>query len=230
MLNFSFQLDTAYENVTKEMHKLDHRGDAAYDEVRDMFDEVLKAVEKRREEVLLDVKKKKDDKKKVLEEQLKIIASEKVEVDSDVQKMKHQVGNIFESFNPSPDLLLQVEVRNITKQISELNNKLDSVNQLSEPRENSYLVFCRNEGEDYSEHISHILRNVGSVKTSKTFPSLCRASLETVICHLETRAKLQTIDYNGLTQELGGDPVTAGNCFLSTCFVLNILQICRGDR
>ena len=60
-----------------------------------MFDEVLKAVEKRREEVLLDVKRKKDDKKKVLEEQLKIIASEKVEVDSDVQKMKHQVGKYF---------------------------------------------------------------------------------------------------------------------------------------
>ena len=88
---FACQLDTAYENVTKEIHKLDHRGDAAYDEVRDLFDEVLKAVEKKREEVLLDVKRKKDDKKKVLEEQLKIIASEKVEVDSDVQKMKHQV-------------------------------------------------------------------------------------------------------------------------------------------
>ena len=131
-------------------------------------------------------------------------------------------------------MLLQVEVRNITKQISELNNKLDSVNQLSEPRENSYMVFCRTEGEDYTEHISNILRNVGSVKTSKTFPSLCRASLETVICHLETRAKLQTIDYNGLMQELGGDPVTAGNCLQSClpsfCFVLNILTICRGDR
>ena len=37
------------------------------------------------------MKRKKDDKKKVLEEQLKIIAGEKVEVDSDVQKMKHQV-------------------------------------------------------------------------------------------------------------------------------------------
>jgi len=186
------KLDTAYENVTKEIHKLDHRGDDAYDEVRDMFDEVIKAVEKRREEVLLEVKRKKDDKKKVLEEQLKIIAGEKVEVDSDVQKMKHQV-----------------EVRNITKQISELNNKLDAVNHLSEPRENSYMMFCRNEDENYTEHIRNLLRNVGSVKTSKTFPSLCRASLETVICHLETRAKLQTIDYNGMMQELGGDPVTA---------------------
>ena len=57
--------------------------------------------------MLLDVKRKKDEKKKVLEEQLKIIAAEKVEVDSDVEKMKHQV-----------------EVRNITKKIIvELNNK-----------------------------------------------------------------------------------------------------------
>ena len=143
----------------------------------------------------------------MLEEQLKIIATEKVEVDSDVQKMKHQV-----------------EVRNITKQISELNNKLDAVNQLAEPRENSYMVYCRNEGEDYTEHITNLLRNVGSVKTSKTFPSLCRAGLETVICNLESRAKLQTIDYNGMMQELGGDPVTAGNyiflCLEMFCSVL----------
>ena len=161
------------------MHKLDHGGDAAYDEVRIIFDGILKAVEKRREEVLLEVKRKKDDKKKVLEEQLKIIASEKVEVDMDVQKMKHQV-----------------EVRNITKKISELNNKLDAVNQLSEPRENSYMVFTRNESLDHSEHIRNILNNVGSVKTSKTFPSLCRATLETVICNLESVARVQTIDYN----------------------------------
>ena len=63
-----FQLDTAYDNVTKEIHKLDHRGDSAYDDFRVIFDEVIQAVEKRREEVLLDVKRKKDEKKKALEE------------------------------------------------------------------------------------------------------------------------------------------------------------------
>ena len=66
-----------------------------------MFDEVLKSVEKRREEVLLEVKRKKDEKKKVLEEQLKIIQTEKTEVDADVERMQHQV-----------------EVRNISKKIS----------------------------------------------------------------------------------------------------------------
>jgi len=186
------KLDTANENVTKEMHKLDHRGDAAYEEVRLLFDEVVKAVEKRRDEVLLDVKRKKDEKRKVLEEQLKIIQTEKTEVDADVEKMQHQV-----------------EVRNITKKISELNTKLDAVNQLSEPRENSYMVFCRNEGITYQDQIRLMLKNVGSVKTSKTFPSLCRATMETSIANLETTAKIQTIDYNGKMQDHGGDPITA---------------------
>merc|ERR1719220_3293128 len=139
------KLDSANETVTREMHRLDHRSDAAYDEVKDLFDSVVDAVEKRREEVLLEVKRKKDEKKKVLEEQLKIIQTEKTEVDADVEKMQHQV-----------------EVRNITKKISELNTKLDAVNQLSEPRENSYMVFCRNEGISYHDHIRQMLKNVGS--------------------------------------------------------------------
>ena len=42
-------------------------------------------MERRREEVLAEVKRKKDEKKKVLEEQLKIIQAEKAQVDKDVQ-------------------------------------------------------------------------------------------------------------------------------------------------
>jgi hypothetical protein len=44
------------------------------------------------------------------------------------------------------------------------------------------------------------LKDVGRVKTSKTFPSLCRATMETAISHLETVARLQTIDYHGKMQ------------------------------
>ena len=46
-------------------------------------------------------------------------------------------------------------------------------------------------------------------QTSKTFPSLCRATLETTIAHLAAVARVTTIDYNGVFQERGGDPVTA---------------------
>ena len=42
-------------------------------------------MEARREEVLAEVKRKKDEKKKVLEEQLKMIQAEKAQVDQDVQ-------------------------------------------------------------------------------------------------------------------------------------------------
>jgi len=185
------KLDTANETVTREMHRLDHRGDAAYDEVKDLFDSVVEAVERRREEVLLEVKRKKDEKRRVLEEQLKIIQAEKSEVDEDMERMQHQI-----------------EVRNITKKISELNTKLDSVNQLAEPRENSFMEFARRSGASYPDEVRAVLHHVGTIKTSKTFPSLCRATLDTVICGLACRAKLQTIDYNGAAQDLGGDPVT----------------------
>jgi len=190
------KLDTANTTVTEEIHKLDHRGDEAYTEVGTLFDEVIEAVERRREEVLLEVKKRKDEKKKVLEEQLKIIQTEKADVDGDVEKMKHQV-----------------EVRNITKKIGDLNKKLDMVSQLSEPRENSYMEYCRTKpfGDQISlsDQVKQVLQNVGNVKTSKTFPSLCRVSLETAISSLRCKGNVQTIDYHGHYQEDGGDPIKA---------------------
>merc|ERR1712088_518537 len=159
---------------TREMHRLDHRGDAAYDEVKDLFDSVVEAVERRREEVLLEVKRKKDEKRRVLEEQLKIIQAEKAEVDQEMEKMQHQI-----------------EVRNITKKISELNTKLDAVSQLAEPRENSFMEFTRRSGSSYPEEVRAVLHHV-----------------DTIICGIEYFARLRTIDYNGEAQEMGGDPVT----------------------
>ena len=47
----------------------------------------------------MDVKRRKDEKKKVLEEQLKIIQTEKSEVDGDVERMKHQVIREIQQFN-----------------------------------------------------------------------------------------------------------------------------------
>ena len=69
-----------------------------------IFSKITFFLESKRQEVLTEVKRKRDDKKKVLEDQLNIIKAEKSKVDSDVQAMQHQV-----------------EVRNITKKISELN-------------------------------------------------------------------------------------------------------------
>jgi len=184
------KLNNAAELVTAEMHRLDHNADQSFDHVNQLFQEVISCVERRREEVLAEVKHKKDEKKKVLEEQLKLINTEKSQVDKDVQAMKNQV-----------------EVRNITKKISQLNMKLDSVNQLAEPRENSYIIFQRS-NKSYDDMVARLLTDVGQIKTSKTFPSLCRVTMETSIANLETTAKVQTIDYHGQIQEFGGDPVS----------------------
>ena len=74
-------------------------------------------VERARQAVLNEAKRSKDEKRKVLDEQLNIIQSEKTKVASEVKSMQNQV-----------------EVRNITKKISDLNCKLDTVSTLSEPR------------------------------------------------------------------------------------------------
>ena len=80
-----FQLNSANDVVTAEMHRLDHNADESFSVVNQLFEEVAAAVDRRREQVLADVKRKKDEKKKVLEEQLKIIQAEKAQVDKDVQ-------------------------------------------------------------------------------------------------------------------------------------------------
>jgi len=186
------KLNTANDVVLEEMHRLDHSADDSFASVNKLFEEVIDAVEKRRIEVLAEVKAKKDEKRKVLEEQLQIIQKEKMEVDSEVEELQQQV-----------------EVRNITKKISDLNCKLDTISQLSEPRENSYIEFCRIHGVSYQEAVKKMLTDVGKVKTSRTFPSLCRANMETAIANLKTKTFVQTIDYHGKIQDFGGDPVTA---------------------
>jgi hypothetical protein len=84
------------------------------------------------------------------------------------------------------------------------------VSTLSEPRENSYIEYVCSDGEENDiKNIVKMLKKVGTIKTSKTFPSLCRATMDTAIANLETIARITTIDYNGSVQESGGDPVTA---------------------
>ena len=141
-----------------------------------------------------EVKRKKDEKKKVLEDQLGIIKVEKSKVDSDVKAMQHQV-----------------EVRNITKKISDLNCKLDTVSTLSEPRENSYIEYIvdASDEEIFQKKLSELAIEMGQIKTSKTFPSLCRLTMDTAIANLEMGARLTTINYEGQAQNQGGDPVTA---------------------
>ena len=79
------QLNEANDIVNTEIHRLDHRADDAFETVNAQFQAILDGVEKTRQEVLSDIKRKKEEKKKILEEQLNIIQSEKNKVDADVK-------------------------------------------------------------------------------------------------------------------------------------------------
>ena len=191
------KLDDATEIVNAEMHRLDHNADSAFEKVNAQFQAAIEAIEAKRQEVLSEVKRKKEEKRKVLEDQLGIIKAEKAKVDNDVKTMQHQV-----------------EVRNITKKISDLNCKLDTVSTLSEPRENSYIEYVvleeqRLQEEVFKKSLTELVDQMGQIKTSKTFPSLCRVAMDTAIANLEMVARLTTINYEGEVQNLGGDPVTA---------------------
>jgi len=195
------KLDEASEIVNTEIHRLDHNADAAFEKINVQFQAILDGVEKTRQTVLADVKRKKDEKRKILDEQLNIIQSEKSKVDAEVKSMQNQV-----------------EVRNINRKISDLNCKLDTVSTLSEPRENSYIEYVlssspnqrqENDPAEILGDMENLLIKMGQIKTSKTFPSLCRASMDTAIANLEMVARVTTIDYNGVVQDHGGDPVVA---------------------
>lgn len=200
------KLDDATDIVNAEIHRLDHNADSAFEQVNARFQAAIEVIEEKRQEVMSEVQRKRDDKKKVLDDQLNIIKAEKAKVDDDVQTMQYQI-----------------EVRNITKKISDLNCKLDMVSTLSEPRENSYIEYIVENEEDLAK-LGVLVVQMGEIKTSKTFPSLCRVTMETAIANLEMMARLTTINYNGEVQSQGGDPVTAiGNTCFSHDLFLDLL-------
>ena len=101
-----------------------------------------------------------------------------------------------------------MEVRNITKKISELNEQLDISTTLAEPRENSFMRFSCHE-DSVMEELTSTVDRFGSIKISKTFPALCTAQLPQPVTHLKTTVRVTTVDYHGNPCTSGGDPLTA---------------------
>uniref|UniRef100_T1IJA1 RING-type domain-containing protein n=1 Tax=Strigamia maritima TaxID=126957 RepID=T1IJA1_STRMM len=185
------KLSRAAETVGEEVQKLDRNAEAAFELVNKSFQDVLTLVEKRRMEVLAVVKKTRDEKKSILQEQLQLIQSEKEKVQEECNGLQYQV-----------------EVRNITKKISELNEKLDTVGSLNEPRENAHILYEWTHNNALSD-IQLALSQIGRVRISKTFPALCTAQVHSATMHLQTKTVVTTVDYHGHTRTDGGDPVVA---------------------
>lgn len=183
------KLDESYRNVLNEMQKLDQNSDLAFEDINRTFQEVINIVDKRRQELLNCAKKLKEDKRNVLCNQLNKIELEKSKLEKECNEFKYQV-----------------EVRDISKKISDLKGKLNSVNTMLDPRENCFLRFehLRNSTID---SIQELINNFGNIRTSSTFPSLCVATVGKCSVHLRSFANVITYDCNSQRQKFGGDPL-----------------------
>ena len=183
-------LDTAAEVVQQEMDKLDMSAELCIEAVSKTFQDLMSVMDERRIDVIQMVKTVRDEKKRVLKEQMDIIEAEKCKVQGDCQGLQHQI-----------------EVRNITKKISDLNEKLDISTTLLEPRENSFMKFEFKHNSALSD-LMNALNDFGRIRISKTFPALCSALWDKNLTrHLKAKVTVVSVDYHGNPRTSGSDPL-----------------------
>ena len=104
-----FQLNNATAIVNEEIDRLEYLSDAAFNSVNRLFEEISETLEKKRLEMISDVRRRKEEKKNVLEEQLKDIEAERSDINTNLTSIKH------------------LELANVTQRINDLNQKLDCI-------------------------------------------------------------------------------------------------------
>uniref|UniRef100_A0A915KTJ1 Uncharacterized protein n=1 Tax=Romanomermis culicivorax TaxID=13658 RepID=A0A915KTJ1_ROMCU len=125
-------------------------------------------------------------------EQLGIIHSEKAKVEQECSTLHAQL----------------LDVRHISRRVSELNQKLDASSHLIEPRENSFLRYDADSSGFVMDGLQKVLSEFGTLCISKTFPPLCTAHYSTPpVLNVKCSILLTTVDYDGQTRVSGGDPV-----------------------
>ncbi|XP_031349820.1 tripartite motif-containing protein 3-like isoform X3 [Photinus pyralis] len=186
------KLSQAQEGVAKELQRLNDSKEACLEKVNSTFQQLQMMLDKRRQDMVAAVEGLCAEKRKVLEEQHSLIEAEKNKVEQECQGLQYQV-----------------EVRNITQRIESLSEKLDAATNLGEPRENSFLS-CDFTHNDCFSTIDRNLNDLGRVRTSTTFPSLCTAHIDDeAVAGIEAVVTLSTVDYHGDLRRTGGDPVQA---------------------
>lgn len=183
-------LNNAYDTVSTELSRLESTVERTIESINRSFQDLICVVEKRRHECLQLVRKIREEKKTALREQMDLIQSEKEKVQGECDGLQYQV-----------------EVRNITRKIGDLNEKLDATSTLAEPRENSFLCYEYKHNNAYREVLNAVSR-FGGIKVSTTFPALSTACVGKAVTHLQSTITVTTVDYHGNTRTTGGDPVT----------------------
>jgi len=186
------KLNEATDNVQREIEKLNSNCSDAIGNIENAFDAIRKIIEVRENQLLEETKKLAEFKKNVLLEQLEAIEKEKASLSSN---NNIKVNN-------------ETDVKNLSKKISDLTQKNDTALALFTPRENCLICF-ENENDEALDNIHESVNCYGKVRTSKTYPPYCTSQLVHYSTHLRSLAIVQSVDYDGSQQKIGGDPINA---------------------
>lgn len=186
------KLDEASDNVQREIEKLESNCSDAIRDIQNAFEKIRQIIETREKELLEETKKLHDHKKNVLLDQIKEIESEKSNLGS----------------NNSVKVNNEADVKNLSKKIGDLTEKNDMALALFTPRENCLICF-ENENDEAMQNIKESVDHYGKVRTSKTYPPYCTSELIHYSTHMRSVAIVQSVDYEGSQQKIGGDPIQA---------------------
>ena len=184
-------------NVNHEIEKLNMTVENVADNVNKSFNDLKLVIDKKREEVLNTLCKIRDNKLKLLNEQIGLISNEKAKVENECKEYENKI-----------------DIRFITQRIQNLNEKLDHLRTLCEPRENSFIKYEYSKNlANTAQQINNSIQNYGKFKTSNTYPQLCKAKIpyDEASSNLITTISVQTVDYFGNLRNDGGDPFS---CFI----------------
>ncbi|CAF1086530.1 unnamed protein product [Rotaria magnacalcarata] len=183
-------LDHALELVNNEIQRLDSSMEKAAEAIDRSFNEIKSYVEHRRHNLLQSLKTTKDYKLKVLNDQLNVILNEKSKIELECA-----------AFQQASDIHV------LTQRIQELNDRIERMSLLGEPRENSFMKFEFRHNQALQD-LARSLNSVGRIRVSSTYPPLCRAKIEAPVANLQCAIQIETVDYNGNIRVDGGDPLT----------------------
>jgi tripartite motif-containing protein 2/3 len=194
-------------NIQREIENLNKTTDEVIKSVDSSFKELKSLMDKRRDEILKELCKIKESKMSVLHEQIKLITNEKYKVETECKDYHRS----------------NIECRQLSSQIQSLNEKLDSLRSLCEPRENSFINY-EYKFNNVLQDTEVLLRSFGKFKVSSTYPPLSYARilhelnsqdltqsslLNTSLSYpanLKLYIFIQCVDYFGKKRCEGGDP------------------------
>lgn len=185
------KLEKAQKNVSSEMKELDRTFNDILEDIDFKFTTIISSAEKRCNEVKALAREMHAAKKKILDDQMKMIESEKAKIEAGCDKIKEE-GNIHQ----------------INTKVNDLSVQKRSMRSLLNPKQN-WFMSCDNMEEPTMNLVKATIQSIGTIRSSTTCPHLCEINIGQCFAEVDTSAELITFKYSGERQHRGGDIVSA---------------------